>query len=280
MNEFKHWLDPASDADELERSILRAGSEADPTDAQRREVWAGLALALAPLAGAGATMAQGASVKATASAATKAAGVWLSVGKGFVLGLAMYGASAGVSEIASRVAEHRAPRAGSSAHQLVVERPRTIAAAAPALSATAPVAPLPEAASHATSRPSAAAELKMPAAAPPATPNEDLPPIGAFSDLADAANGTRASQLDAETRALRSARTELRAGKLVDAFATLEASRRRFSAPALYQEREALMIELLYRSGQTAAAQARAAAFLARFPESPHAEQVRQFAAH
>ena len=43
--------------------------------------------------------------------------------------------------------------------------------------------------------------------------------------------------------------------------------------------REALMIELLYRSGQVAAAAQRAKAFLARFPESPHASQVQQFAA-
>ncbi|HEX3850474.1 MAG TPA: hypothetical protein VHW01_05875 [Polyangiaceae bacterium] len=73
---------------------------------------------------------------------------------------------------------------------------------------------------------------------------------------------------------------ELRSGRLADAFATREASRRQFSAPELYQEREALMIELLRRSGQAAAARERAQAFLSRFPESPHAEQIRQLAAH
>jgi len=58
---------------------------------------------------------------------------------------------------------------------------------------------------------------------------------------------------------------------------TLEASQRRFSAPTLDQEREALLIELVYRSGQFDAATARAQAFLARFPESPHAAQIRLF---
>jgi hypothetical protein len=58
-----------------------------------------------------------------------------------------------------------------------------------------------------------------------------------------------------------------------------KASRRKFVAPELYQEREALMIELLYRSGQTKTAALRAKAFLERFPESPHAEQVGQFTA-
>ena len=49
--------------------------------------------------------------------------------------------------------------------------------------------------------------------------------------------------------------------------------------PELYQEREALMIELLYRSGQVTAAEQRARAFLSHFPESPHAQQIRRFVA-
>ncbi len=38
------------------------------------------------------------------------------------------------------------------------------------------------------------------------------------------------------------------------------------------------MIELLFRSGQVAAAKQRAAAFLERFPDSPHTATIRQFA--
>jgi len=76
---------------------------------------------------------------------------------------------------------------------------------------------------------------------------------------------------------LRRARAELQAGSLALAFATLEASRERFATPELAQEREALTIELLYRSGQRAAAGERALAFLARFPESPHAARLRGF---
>ena len=102
-----------------------------------------------------------------------------------------------------------------------------------------------------------------------------LPSVATFDDSGQP-NGARLSQLEAETRALRSARNELRAGKLADAFATLETSRRQVTVPELYQEREALMIELLQRSGQTSAAKERAQAFLSRFPESPHSEQLRQ----
>ena len=108
----------------------------------------------------------------------------------------------------------------------------------------------------------------------------EVPAVAAFEDpphsTADA--GTKhASQLQAEARALREARAALRAGQLSSALATLEASRQRFSAPELEQEREALLIELLFRSGQSHAAALRAKAFLERFPESPHAGQVQQF---
>ena len=74
------------------------------------------------------------------------------------------------------------------------------------------------------------------------------------------------------------ARAELRAGRLAAAFATLEASREKFSFPELVQEREALLIELLYRSGERASAAEKSRAFLARYPESPHAARLRRLA--
>jgi hypothetical protein len=54
---------------------------------------------------------------------------------------------------------------------------------------------------------------------------------------------TARSRLEEETRMLRRARSELRSGALTAAFATLEASRHKFAAPELAQEREALTIE-------------------------------------
>jgi len=50
--------------------------------------------------------------------------------------------------------------------------------------------------------------------------------------------------------------------------------------PSSIHDGETLMIQLLQRSGQVAAARERANAFLSRFPESPHAEQIRQLATH
>lgn len=49
----------------------------------------------------------------------------------------------------------------------------------------------------------------------------------------------------------------------------------RFASGMLYQEREAIAIRSLARAGSSAAARARAEAFLARFPKSPFAEQIR-----
>ena len=114
----------------------------------------------------------------------------------------------------------------------------------------------------------------------PLAPLSPLQPgsVAAFP-VSDASSPAPQSRLDEEAALLRQARSELRAGSLAAAFATLEASRAKFSAPELYQEREALLIELLSRSGQREQARERARRFLAGFPESPHAAAVRAFAA-
>ncbi len=281
MTDLKHWLDDASDADDFERSILRAGLGADPPHGKEGEVWSSLVgtLAIAPVAVA-AGVVQGTGVQTAVGSASKAAAVWLGVGKGFVVGLAVYGAAAGVSEIAERLSARRsaAAPANFTAQRKVSTAPRTAPMAPPATpEASAEPAPA-QAAAAPTSRPSAGNAAtgtpRSPETSSDATP---LPSVAAFPEPRGA---TRESQLQAEAAALRNARSELRAGKLADAFATLEASQRQFTAPELYQEREALLIELLSRSGRTAAARERARAFLARFPDSPHADPLRQLLAH
>jgi len=52
----------------------------------------------------------------------------------------------------------------------------------------------------------------------------------------------------------------------------------RFTRGMLYQEREAIAIRSLSRAGQSGAARSRAERFLARFPKSPYAEQIRMAA--
>jgi hypothetical protein len=290
MSEFKHWLDESSDASDFERAVLRSGVDADPPEAQRDEVWARVlgSLSLAPL---GAAASHGAALEATAPAvkgavgAAKACAVWLGVGKGFVVGLALYGAASGVSAIAVRSSARHRANATSLPITATVRAGRD--AVPPRLDAPVAEAPFePPAARVPSSSESVgrATAPSVPSAPEPARPVQtpEAPSVAAFADPSPTSTGVhdqKASQLKAEARALREARAELRSGQLTNAFATLEASRREFSAPELYQEREALMIELLYRSGQVAAAAQRAKAFLARFPESPHAGQVQQFAA-
>jgi outer membrane protein assembly factor BamD (BamD/ComL family) len=109
-------------------------------------------------------------------------------------------------------------------------------------------------------------------------PGASAPGVGSVAAFPSEGAASAASRLKEEAALLRRARAELRAGALAQAFATLEASRREFTAPELTQEREALAIELLYRSGERAAAAKRAQDFLARYPESPHATGVRAFA--
>ena len=278
MSELKRWLDESSEADDFERAILRAGLEADPPPAKRDQIWSVLtaSLAVAPLAAVTTSTSAAGAPAAGAPAvavASKAGAVWLAVAKGFLVGLAIYGTTAGVIEISDRLSAHQAPAA--TAPQAALPRRAASSAAQPSAAAspllltpTSENAPTPP---HETPRGTANAKA---IAREPLNPSPDLPSVAAFDDPT-LSSSARASQLEAETRALRLARDELRAGKLADAFATLEASRRQFSAPELYQEREALMIELLSRSGQMAAAKQRAQAFLSRFPESPHAQQVR-----
>jgi hypothetical protein len=290
MSEFKHWLDESSDASDFERAVLRSGVDPDPSEAQRDEVWTRVlgSLSLAPL---GATASHSAALEPTAPAvkaatgAAKAGAVWLGVGKGFVVGLALYGAVTGVSEISVRSSAQRRGSATSLPIAATVHADRdevppgrgASAAAAPSEPPTAPAPSSSESAGRATAPAVPSAQERLPPAQTP-----EAPAVAVFADPPPTPNGAkdpRASQLKAEARALREARAELRSGQLSNAFATLEASRREFSAPELYQEREALLIELLYRSGQVAAAAQRAKAFLDRFPESPHAGQVQQFAA-
>jgi hypothetical protein len=98
------------------------------------------------------------------------------------------------------------------------------------------------------------------------------PPAGAAAAAAE-----RASRLREENRMLGEARDALRRGDAAGALARLEEVRARFPDGEMIQEREALAIDALYRTGQRAAASARAAAFLRAYPTSPHATRIQGF---
>jgi hypothetical protein len=87
-----------------------------------------------------------------------------------------------------------------------------------------------------------------------------------------------ASRLAAEAKLVLDARRDLRDGNAASALRRLEAARPELVGGALAQEREALTIEALHRSGQPEAAARRAREFLRTYPRSPHAASVSTFA--
>jgi outer membrane protein assembly factor BamD (BamD/ComL family) len=98
------------------------------------------------------------------------------------------------------------------------------------------------------------------------------------SSVASLEPETRASQLREESLALQAVRAALRRGDGAGALATLEATRARFPASVLGQEREALTIQALALAGQRDQARERARAFISKFPTSPHVPILARFA--
>jgi hypothetical protein len=84
--------------------------------------------------------------------------------------------------------------------------------------------------------------------------------------------------LSVEAAMITEARSQLRGGDARAALATLGRLRSRSRNGALEQEREILTIQALSALGETEAARRRARAFVTRYPDSPHATQVRGIA--
>jgi hypothetical protein len=109
-----------------------------------------------------------------------------------------------------------------------------------------------------------------------ATPRLE-PSTGALPDLTEArpaAQGNAGFAL-AESRRVAEARAMLRRGDARGALALLARTAAEFPNGVLVQEREALTIEALNAAGDSGAARTRAAEFLRRYPESPHAAAAR-----
>ena len=269
MKDPIRFLDDTSDADALERAVLGASFDAGPDKSIEDQILAKIiaTTALVPMA-------------AVATHGLKSAGalktsIALGVVKGFAVGMAIYGTVSGARAIAEhfsqppaapavQVAAQLAPRASSNVavKEIIPEHASTSNGIDASLDASAARAP---SARSATPEPTLEAS-------PRATPA-----VAAFAEERPAA-APHTNNLEAEARALRDARAALRAGQLAIARALLDESAARFAAPALDQEREALMIELLFRDGEVSKARQRAHIFLERFPESPHAARVKQLA--
>lgn len=267
------WSDEGGDATPLERDVLGSDRGMDPTASQQALVWAKLAGELG-LASVGT-----AAVAATASKSVVAkASTTLVFLKGVVVGVAACGAVWGGSQLLSQPAP--TPRVASPVVSAVVIAPNApnAKAATPQILQIPPEEPPPPPSSAPTGIQRAPSVSASSAASAAITDPLPSPSVAQFGDGEPSLSAQeRESQLKAEALLLRQARERLRAGQLASAQQALEESRSRFANPTLYQEREALTIELLFRSGQTTAAAERARMFLKAFPGSPHASRIKTF---
>lgn len=229
MSDPLRWSE-GGDASALERELLGAAQEQRLPEAERRALWASIALSLPaapplpPLAEAGTTSGTlGASLAKGALVASLVAGL------------------------------------GWSAALALRPSPRDV--------------PTPTAVASVLAAPSALS----PAPAPSVSASASAAPSGAVSPL-PSPRPSGASQLREESAAVLEARAAFRAGDARRCLALLEQARSRFPRGALGQEREALAIEALARTGQRAAAQRRAAAFLRAHPQSPYVADLRRIA--
>ncbi len=145
-------------------------------------------------------------------------------------------------------------------HWLKKSHPATVDK--PTLALAAPLAPNPTA---------SVAALEV----APVEPQPEAPSAAAASTQTPAF--TRASQLREESLAVMAARQALRSSDAPKALHLLEQAQQRFKNGALAEEREALTIEALAKSGQGARASTRARAFLINYPRSPHAADMQRF---
>ena len=245
MNDPRRWTDEGGEATALERDLVGAGRDAGPSPEQKRTMWGAIASqAIPPATGPDAAPASGA-----------AASTGLTVIKGAAI-LAVLVLGAGL------VASYRTMRGPTP--------PRTQSSAP----ATAPAAPPPpdEQPPGVSPSPVAAPVAEGPRPVKVAAHAGPRPNAVAAAALADNA---RASQLREESAMILGARRVLRAGDPARALTLLDAARTRFADGGLVQEREALTIEALVRSGQRALATKRAEAFLRDYPKRPHGADVR-----
>ena len=245
MNDPRRWTDEGGEATALERELVGAGRDAGPSREQKRTMWGAIAgQAIPPATGPGAAPASGAAAS-TGLTVLKGAAIVVLLGAGIV---ASYRTMRGPIP----------PRTQSSAP-----------ATAPARAATAG-----RAATGASPPPVGDPAAEGPRSVKVAAHSAPRPNAVAAAALAENA---RASQLREESAMILDARRVLRAGDPARALTLLDAARTRFPDGGLVQEREALTIEALVRSGQRALATKRAEAFLRDYPKSPHGADVRSF---
>jgi hypothetical protein len=247
-------------------------------------VWAAVLTKLPPLSGppggpgdGGASAAGKAAAASKAAVAAKGAGSLGAIGAGAgLLKSVLIGAGGAVALIATYSVVAPAPRPEPVQSPVaVVAAPVVASPPAGPIGERAVRVPEPVASAAALATPNAERRVPSEARTTAAAGTVEAVPAPASVEVVER---ERETMLREEGRLVGEARDSLRRGDATGALAQLEQIRTRFPGGALAQEREALAIEALARSGQRAAASNRAAAFLRAYPTSQLAERVQEFA--
>jgi hypothetical protein len=309
MSAPKRWLEEGGGATRSERDLLRLGRSQEPPPEAKAAIWTALLAQIPPIppgsgGGCAAPGAGGANAAAGAKAASAAgaasggsAPVAVAVGGG-LLKSALIGAGSAIALIATYtvVTPARAPTVAPTPAMLETaaeQNPGVHSAPGASKGASAAPAPAAQSAPEIAGSPAIAdspSAPEAPSAAASAEPRAGsaAPSIGhdsrgswgssAASPSPAAPAMNRETRLLEESRRLAEARDALRRGNASGALSRLDELQRAVPGGILGQEREALAIEALAKSGRSAEAQARARAFLQAHPTSPHATRVETFA--
>jgi hypothetical protein len=252
MNHPRRWTDEGGGATARERELIGAGRDVAPSREQKQKLWGAIAGQAAPSpAGQG-----------TAPAAGKAAA---SIGLTWLKGTAIVVLLGGGIVISYR----------ALIRPVTAPAPTASSPTIPQSSASAPNQPPPNAPPAAAGALSPMVPRTAKAAHPPVRPSAAVADEVAKQVAKQVAKNARASHLREESAMILDARSALRAGDPSRALTLLDGARGRFPDGILVQEREALAIEALARSGARALAAKRAESFLRDYPKSPHAADVR-----
>jgi hypothetical protein len=271
MSDPKRLFDDG--ADDLTKTLLRAGRTLDAEQARERK------LALLGAAGAGAAAAAAAAVatpsgvKGVLHLVSATALKWLGVG--LLAAAAAVGGAAFFARPSPDAADRpestaqgsEAPPGQNHANPVVLD-PNTSHLIPSSEPSETGGAPTPGDQAGGATRPKVAAPSR----------EAPAPEAKASAQSSGAAANSQGDSLTEEVMALKRAREALAAGRPKKALTELNIYDQRFRGGRLSLEAEVLRIEALAQSGERKAAAARAASFLSAHPSSPYANRVRAIA--
>jgi len=254
MSDPRRLLDEPSELSDSERRLMTAGREAAPPSELHGAVWGSLLTKVSALQSTQASPRAEGAAAGTAQAVPVGSLVFKAVLAVIVLGAL---ALAGRALLRTNTPAVPAPGAVPSA---------SARAARDESVPTATAAPLPPLAVSALSEAHARAPAPL-HSSHDATAHATLAPSPSAHEVT--------SEATEESRMVTAARDALRAGDSARALSLLARAQQRFGSGVLGQEREALTVEGLAKSGQQAAAQTRGRAFLKSYANSPYAARIR-----